>query len=209
MDQSRQGEVWTFGQGVAHRGAAMGGQVGPQPRRQRRGRVARRFLGRLFILALVAGPLFAVARLQVRPGLAFVSVLLTVFGLRDKFILGRPSARPGVQAEGRLRGAPAGRPALAGRSWAEDDPKRAGGGAPSCGRGSGQTNSCGRAAAASSQNEACTGARAKRVAGGGVERPAAAQRRPPGVAPVGAAKAAAPSVTAGRSQLWVKPAAKA
>ena len=38
-----------------------------------------------------------------------------------------------------------------------------------------------------------------RVAGSGVERPAAPQRRAPGVAPEGAAKAAGPSVTAGRS----------
>jgi len=39
-----------------------------------------------------------------------------------------------------------------------------------------------------------------RVAGSGAERPAAPRRRPPGVAPEGAAKAAGPSVTAGRSQ---------
>jgi hypothetical protein len=44
-----------------------------------------------------------------------------------------------------------------------------------------------------------------RVAGSGAERPAAPPnsclgRRPPGVAPEGAAKAAGPSVTAGRSR---------
>jgi len=38
-----------------------------------------------------------------------------------------------------------------------------------------------------------------RVAGSGVERPAAGHSLPAGVAPEGAAKAAGPSVTAGRS----------
>src|SRR3546814_15099209 len=43
-----------------------------------------------------------------------------------------PSARPGVQTEGRLRGEPAARNALARRgSWAEADPKCARGSAPS------------------------------------------------------------------------------
>lgn len=48
-----------------------------------------------------------------------------------------------------------------------------------------------------------------RVAGSGVGRTAAPQRRPPGVAPEGAAKAAGPSVTAGRPPDRVKPDAKA
>jgi len=48
-----------------------------------------------------------------------------------------------------------------------------------------------------------------RVAGSGVERPAAGQSLPAGVAPEGAAKAAGPSVTAGRSPYRVEPGAKA
>lgn len=117
-----------------------------------------------------------------------------------------PSARPGVQTEGRLRGAPAARRRVAVWRGGGSRPEPAGsrselrrGGAPSL-----------RARLAGAHdNEACTGARASRVAGGGVERPAAPHRRPPGVTPEGAAKAAGPSVTAGRSPNRAKPAAKA
>ncbi len=51
------------------------------------------------------------------------------------------------------------------------------------------------------------GGRRRRAAGG--DPHSLSWGRPPGVAPVGAAKAAGPSVTAGRSRYWVKPGAKA
>ncbi len=69
------------GQGVAHRGAAMGRQVGAQTGRQGRGRIALRLLGLGFVVRLRLG----VEDFVVLAGIARRARLAIVGGRRDRF----------------------------------------------------------------------------------------------------------------------------